>query len=72
STPSSDRKRSKEDQRQKSWQKNILLLWQEIANHKNGTIFMNPIKEVNAPMYYTIVRQPMDLKMIKARVRDGV
>ncbi|KAL0096568.1 Bromodomain-containing protein [Phycomyces blakesleeanus] len=33
---------------------------------------MNPIKEANAPMYYTIVRQPMDLKMIKARVRDGI
>ncbi|KAF7731195.1 hypothetical protein EC973_000610 [Apophysomyces ossiformis] len=69
---SSDRKRTREEQRQKSWQKNVNLLWQEIANHKNGTMFMNPIKESIAPRYYDVVKQPMDLKTIKNRVRDGV
>ncbi|KAG0165449.1 hypothetical protein DFQ28_008998 [Apophysomyces sp. BC1034] len=72
SSSSSDRKRTREEQRQKSWQKNVNLLWQEIANHKNGTMFMNPIKETIAPRYYDVVRQPMDLKTIKNRVRDGV
>ncbi|KAL0095821.1 hypothetical protein J3Q64DRAFT_1630928 [Phycomyces blakesleeanus] len=47
--------RGKDDQRQKSWQKNISLLWREIANHKNGAMFMNPIKEATAPLYYDIL-----------------
>ncbi|KAF7725042.1 hypothetical protein EC973_000449 [Apophysomyces ossiformis] len=72
-TPSSlDRKRGKDEQRQKSWQKNINLLWREIANHKNGAMFMNPIKEATAPRYYDIVKHPMDLKTIKNRIKDGV
>jgi hypothetical protein len=69
STPA---RHSKDDIRQKTWQKTIILLWQEIANHKNGTMFMNPIKKSNAPLYYQVVKQPLDLKSIKNRVRDGV
>jgi hypothetical protein len=72
----SDRKKgpsSRElEQRQKSWLKNINLLWSEISNHKNGAMFMNPIKENIAPRYYEIVKRPMDLKQIKQRIRDGV
>ncbi|KAG0176161.1 hypothetical protein DFQ29_006483 [Apophysomyces sp. BC1021] len=72
-TPSSpDRKRGREEQRQKSWQKNINLLWREIANHKNGAMFMNPIKEATAPLYYDIVKHPIDLKTIKNRIKDGI
>lgn len=77
-TPTNERRRGgntmvgKEDQRHKSWQKNINLLWREIANHKNGAMFMNPIKETIAPHYYDIVKRPMDLKTIKNRIRDGV
>ncbi|CEG80365.1 hypothetical protein RMATCC62417_14715 [Rhizopus microsporus] len=69
---SHSKKLSKEDPRHKSWLKNINLLWREIANHKNGTMFMNPIKESIAPQYYDIVKKPMDLKTIKNRIRDGV
>ncbi|CAO3594714.1 unnamed protein product [Absidia cylindrospora] len=61
-----------DDQRQKSWQKNVNLLWREIANHKNGAIFMNPIKDTQDPLYYEVVKYPMDLKMIKNRIREGV
>ncbi|KAI9321605.1 hypothetical protein BX666DRAFT_1850453 [Dichotomocladium elegans] len=43
-----------EQRQQKSWQKNINLLWREISNHKNGAMFMNPIKEATAPSYYDI------------------
>ncbi|OBZ85956.1 Bromodomain-containing protein 8 [Choanephora cucurbitarum] len=60
------------EQRQKAWQKNINLLWQEIANHKNGTMFMNPIKKAHAPLYDKVVKQPLYLKTIKNRVRDGI
>ncbi|KAI8642147.1 hypothetical protein BD408DRAFT_475933 [Parasitella parasitica] len=68
-TPTSKRN---SEQRQKAWQKNINLLWQEIANHKNGTMFMNPIKKSYAPMYDKVVKQPLYLKTIKNRVRDGI
>lgn len=73
-TPNTERRKvnSKDDQRYKSWLKNINLLWREIANHKNGTMFMNPIKENIAPHYYDIVKRPMDLKTIKNKIRDGV
>jgi bromodomain-containing protein 8 len=76
-TPTTERRRGpsvagRDDQRHKSWQKNINLLWREIANHKNGAMFMNPIKETIAPHYYDIVKRPMDLKTIKNRIRDGV
>ncbi|KAL7329201.1 hypothetical protein PS15p_207343 [Mucor circinelloides] len=70
-TPTTTLKRNSE-QRQKAWQKNINLLWQEIANHKNGTMFMNPIKKSWAPMYDQVVKQPLYLKTIKNRVRDGI
>ncbi|KAI8338793.1 hypothetical protein EDC96DRAFT_487483 [Choanephora cucurbitarum] len=73
-TPNTERRKvnSKDDQRYKSWLKNINLLWREIANHKNGTMFMNPIKENIAPHYYDIVKRPMDLKTIKNKIRDGL
>ncbi|EIE79574.1 hypothetical protein RO3G_04279 [Rhizopus delemar RA 99-880] len=54
-TPTNDRsngsskKSNKEDPRYRSWLKNISLLWREIANHKNGAMFMSPIKESIAP-----------------------
>ncbi|CEP11887.1 hypothetical protein [Parasitella parasitica] len=69
-TPTSTKRNS--EQRQKAWQKNINLLWQEIANHKNGTMFLNPIKKSHAPMYDEVVKQPLYLKTIKNRVRDGI
>ncbi|KAI7878484.1 hypothetical protein K492DRAFT_208970 [Lichtheimia hyalospora FSU 10163] len=72
STGSVTTRKSKDEQRQqKSWQKNINLLWREIANHKNGAVFMNPIKEATAPLYYQIIKHPMDLKAIKNRIREG-
>ncbi|KAI8061014.1 hypothetical protein BC940DRAFT_370947 [Gongronella butleri] len=62
---------TKDDQRQKSWLKNINLLWREIANHKNGAMFMNPIKVSQAPHYYQVIKHPLDLKTIKNRIRDN-
>ena len=61
-----------ENQRQKSWQKSVQLLWQEIANHKSGPLFLNPVKKNKAPFYNRIVKRPLDLKTIKHKVREGV
>lgn len=47
------------------------MLHTQIAAHRSGTIFHNPIKPADAPDYSDIVKRPMDLKTIKGRVRDG-
>lgn len=48
------------------------MLHSQISQHRNGTIFHNPIRTSEAPDYHDIVKRPMDLKTIKNRVRDGV
>jgi bromodomain-containing protein 8 len=48
------------------------MVHQQIYQHRGGNIFHNPIKKSEAPDYYEIVRRPMDLKTVKARIKDGV
>ncbi|KAL0949517.1 hypothetical protein HGRIS_009568 [Hohenbuehelia grisea] len=55
----------------KKFQSVIGLLHSQISQHRNGTIFHNPIKPSEAPDYHEIVKRPMDLKTIKARIKDG-
>ena len=47
------------------------MLHEQISQHRNGNIFHNPIKTSEAPDYYRVVKRPIDLKTIKARIRDG-
>ena len=47
------------------------MLHAQISQHRNGNIFHNPIKNSEAPDYHEIVKRPIDLKTIKARVKDG-
>ena len=47
------------------------MVHDQIVRHKNGTIFHNPIKHSEAPDYHEMVKRPMDLKTIKARIKDG-
>jgi len=56
----------------KRFQNVIGMLHSQISQHRNGTIFHNPIKPSEAPDYHEIVKRPLDLKTIKARVKDGV
>ncbi|THV08511.1 hypothetical protein K435DRAFT_824981 [Dendrothele bispora CBS 962.96] len=56
----------------KKFQNVIGLLHSQISQHRNGTIFHNPIRDSEAPDYHDIVKRPMDLKTIKTRIRDGV
>ncbi|TRM67801.1 hypothetical protein BD626DRAFT_626200 [Schizophyllum amplum] len=49
----------------------IIMLHEQISQHRNGNIFHNPIKTSEAPDYYRVVKRPIDLKTIKARIRDG-
>ncbi|CAG8518538.1 20606_t:CDS:2 [Dentiscutata erythropus] len=63
---------SENDKKQKTWLKLAMMMLHEIGNHKFASVFQNPIKEQDAPGYYSIVKQPMDLKTLKKRLRDGV
>jgi len=56
----------------KRFQSVVNLIHSQISQHRNGNIFHHPIKRSDAPDYHDIVKRPMDLKTIKARVRDGV
>ncbi|KAG1866582.1 hypothetical protein DFJ58DRAFT_769801 [Suillus subalutaceus] len=56
----------------KRFQAVINLLHSQISQHRNGNIFHNPIKPTEAPDYHDIIKRPMDLKTIKARIKDGV
>ena len=48
-----------------------MMLHADISNHRNGAIFQNPIKHSEAPDYHEIVKRPMDLKTMKARIKSG-
>ncbi|CAG8567573.1 9087_t:CDS:2, partial [Acaulospora morrowiae] len=63
---------SLDDKRQKTWMKLVGMIMQEISNHRYASVFQNPIREQDAPGYYDIVKQSMDLKTLKKRLRDGV
>lgn len=56
----------------KRFQTVINLLHSQISQHRNGNIFHNPIKPTEAPDYHEIIKRPMDLKTIKARIKDRV
>ncbi|GJJ69264.1 bromodomain-containing protein 8 [Entomortierella parvispora] len=56
----------------KKWKKILMMIWTDIANHRFGAVFMQPIKEHDAPGYYHMIKRPMDLKSIKERIRDGL
>ena len=56
----------------KRFQNVIGMLHSQISQHRNGNIFHNPIKDSEAPDYRDIVKRPMDLKTIKARIKDGI
>ncbi|KAF8621615.1 hypothetical protein AX15_007635 [Amanita polypyramis BW_CC] len=55
----------------KRFQNVIGMLHAQISQHRNGNIFHNPIKNSEAPDYHEIVKRPIDLKTIKAKVKDG-
>ncbi|KAG9091625.1 hypothetical protein FS749_016410 [Ceratobasidium sp. UAMH 11750] len=59
-------------QTNKKFQSVIGMVHSQISQLRGGNIFHNPIKKSEAPDYYEIVRRPMDLKTVKARIKDGL
>lgn len=69
---SAARVRRKTDPEVKRFQSIILPLHSRISTLKDGNIFQSPIKASEAPDYHDIVKRPIDLRTIKARVKDGI
>lgn len=46
-------------------------LHQEILGHKHGPIFNAPVRAADAPGYYDVIKKPMDLKQLKANIKNG-
>lgn len=42
-----------------------------ITSYKYASTFLQPVSENNAPDYYSLIKEPRDLKTIKAMVKDG-
>ncbi|KAJ7228609.1 hypothetical protein GGX14DRAFT_345637 [Mycena pura] len=64
--------RTEEQVALKRFQTVITMVHSQISQHRNGNIFHNPIKTSEAPDYHDIVKRPIDLKTIKAKIKDGV
>ncbi|WVQ67058.1 uncharacterized protein L199_005251 [Kwoniella botswanensis] len=64
--------RLKPTREQRSSQKLLYSLLDAIAQHRNGNVFQNPVKKSDASDYYQVIKRPMDLKTIRARIKDGL
>ena len=60
-----------EDRDYRAWKKSIILVWNQISQHKNANLFVNAVTEADAPDYRDIVFRPMDLNSIKRNVESG-
>eukprot|EP00092_Neocalanus_flemingeri_P028022 GFUD01030425.1.p1 GENE.GFUD01030425.1~~GFUD01030425.1.p1 ORF type:complete len:900 (-),score=332.97 GFUD01030425.1:356-3055(-) len=60
-----------EDRDYKTWKKSIILVWSQIAQHKNASLFSSAVSEADAPEYRDIVYRPMDLNSIKKNIESG-
>lgn len=60
------------DKERTKWKKSIQLPLAEILNHRHGPLFANAVKTEHVQHYTDCVRQPMDLSLIRTRIRDAV
>lgn len=49
----------------------LLLLANKISNAKIAKVFRNPVSPEDVPNYTTIIKTPMDLSAILAKIEDG-
>ncbi len=55
----------------KKFQSNIIAVLNNISAHRFASIFATPVSSRDAPNYGTMIRKPMDIKTIKARIKNG-
>ncbi|ODO10165.1 hypothetical protein I350_02394 [Cryptococcus amylolentus CBS 6273] len=49
----------------------LLALFEIILSHKFSNVFENPVRKSEAADYYDVIRKPMDLKTVKAGIKNG-
>jgi hypothetical protein len=59
------------DDKFKAWRRLCLHKWDDIANSRLGNAFLHAVKRENEKNYARLIREPMDLKIMKQRVREG-
>ncbi|KAI9188023.1 ubiquitin-like modifier hub1 [Blastocladiella emersonii ATCC 22665] len=59
------------DDRFKAWRKLCMHKWDDVANSRLGHTFFSAVRRENEAMYRSVIAEPMDLKTIKQRVREG-
>lgn len=66
-----EREKAAQIMEKRRMEKVLMMLLNEVSNHTHGNLFHAPIKESDAPDYYTLIRHPLDLKTIKTRIKEG-
>ncbi|TPX65875.1 hypothetical protein SpCBS45565_g04890 [Spizellomyces sp. 'palustris'] len=63
------RRHMKGDQALQTWKKTVNFILAKIGDHRYGNVFSAPVKEDG---YTAVVKQPMSLDVVRARVRKGI
>jgi hypothetical protein len=58
--------------KQKSFSTLISPLHAGLSSLRSATLFSQPIREMDAPGYYELVKRPVDLKTLWKQVKDGI
>lgn len=48
-----------------------LVIWNKISAHRYAIIFRKPVNPRDAPGYDKIIKEPMDLSLIKTKIEEG-
>ncbi|PVU89774.1 hypothetical protein BB561_005165 [Smittium simulii] len=70
-TPETKNLQQSNEVQQKRWKKNIANVWMDIYAHRLGGVFASAIKDSDAPKYSEAIKFPLDLKLIKNKIRDN-
>ncbi|WVQ73096.1 hypothetical protein IAR50_002659 [Cryptococcus sp. DSM 104548] len=49
----------------------LMALFEIILSHKFSNVFENPVRKSEAADYYDVIKKPMDLKSVKAGIKNG-
>ena len=55
----------------KKFRASILQILSQITADSRASIFLSPVRESEAPGYHSLIKQPMDLKTVGKKVREG-
>ncbi|KAJ3207247.1 hypothetical protein HK099_000315 [Clydaea vesicula] len=59
------------DEELKAFKKTANMIFERIAEHRCSAVFANPVKQETDPEYFQLVKQPLCLNQIKAKINRG-